>query len=187
MLVEKYGVQHISTGDLLRAEVKAGSEIGKQAGALMNAGKLVPDELVIGMVQQRLSGGEAAAKGWLLDGFPRTEAQAKSLAKAGIVPDAFVYLKVPDTVLVERVTGRRSDPVTNKIYHLKFNPPPQDDPAVLARLVQRSDDTEEKVKVRIAQFHANVAAVRQQYEGKIIEVDGTKPKKEVFAAITAKL
>lgn len=99
----------------------------------------------------------------------------------GITADCFIFLNVPDEVLVERVVGRRTDPVTGKIYHMKFSPP--EDETVKARLVQRSDDTEEKVKVRLEQFHANVDAVRNSYEDISITIDGTKKPDEVSKAI----
>ena len=184
MLVEKYGCVHISTGDLLRAAVQAGTEIGKQAGALMEAGALVPDALIIGIVRERLAESDCQARGWLLDGFPRTEAQADALVSAGIVADAFVYLKVPDELLLERVTGRRTDPVTGKGYHTKFSP--ATDPEVVARLTQRKDDTEEALQSRLVQFHTNIAAVRGKFADKLHEIDGTQKKEEVFANITNK-
>jgi adenylate kinase family enzyme len=142
--VQRYGVVHISTGDILRAEVKAGSELGLRAKEFMDAGKLVPDDLIISMVVARLRQQDVRERGFLLDGFPRTGEQAKALMEAGLGADAFVLLEVPDEVLVERVEGRRSDPQSGKIYHLKFNPP--ENAEVAARLVQRSDDTREKVR-----------------------------------------
>ncbi len=117
----------------------------------------------------------------MLDGFPRTPAQAEALAEAGVSADCFIFLNVPDDVLVERVVGRRTDPVTGKIYHMTFSPP--DDEEVLARLEQRSDDTEEKVKVRLEQFHANVDAVKGSYTDIAVEVDGTQKPEDVSAAI----
>ena len=108
-------------------------------------------------VQDRLNQDDCKTNGWLLDGFPRTPAQAEALASAGVKADCFLFLNVPDEILVERVVGRRTDPETGKIYHMTFSPP--EDEEVLARLEQRSDDTEEKVKVRLEQFHANVDAV----------------------------
>ena len=98
----KYNCVHISTGDMLRAAAKSGSELGLKAAALMEAGQLVPDDLIIGIVKDRLAQPDCAERGWLLDGFPRTEGQAEALAKMGIVPHAFVYLNVPDEMLVER-------------------------------------------------------------------------------------
>ena len=122
--------------------------------------------------------------GWLLDGFPRTPAQASALADAGVRADCFVFLNVPDSILVERVVGRRTDPITGRIYHVTFSPPSDEDADdVLARLVQRSDDTEEKVKVRLEQFHANVDAVRGSYVDIAVEVDGTQSPEDVSAVI----
>jgi adenylate kinase len=186
MLIDKYDLVHISTGDLLRAAVKAGTEIGKQAGALMEAGQLVPDALIIRMVKERIAQPDCVSKGWLLDGFPRTEAQADALMEAGIECDAFIYLKVPDEMLVERVVGRRTDPVTNMIYHLKFSPPPEDE-AVLSRLVHRADDTEETCVARLEQFHSHIGAVRSKFASIMHEIDGTQNKHAVFKDITEKL
>ena len=128
-IVKKYGVVHISTGDILREQVRNGTALGKEAKEYMCKGALVPDSVVIGMMKAKLSEPEVKAKGWLLDGFPRTAAQAKAMADIGIKADAFVQLEVPDSVLVERICLRRTDPVTGKIYHLKFNPPPLMSPA----------------------------------------------------------
>ena len=121
--------------------------------------------------------GDCREQGWLLDGFPRTQAQAKALEDAGISADCFIFLNVPDEILVERVVGRRTDPVTGKIYHMKFSRPSDDD--ILARLQQRSDDTEEKVKVRLQQFHANVDSVKDSYTNIAIIVDGNRAPSEV--------
>lgn len=172
IIKEKYGVVHLSTGDMLRAAVAAGTDVGKQAKDFMDAGKLVPDEVIIGVVKDRLDESDCVESGWLLDGFPRTPAQAEALADAGVTADCFIFLNVPDDVLVERVVGRRTDPETGKIYHMTFSPP--EDEEVLARLEQRSDDTEEKVKVRLEQFHANVDAVKGSYTDIAVEVEGTQ-------------
>lgn len=178
---QSLGVVHLSTGDMLRAAVAAQSEVGITAKEFMDAGKLVPDEVIIGVVQDRLTQSDCQDKGWLLDGFPRTRAQADALAEAGVSADCFLFLNVPDSVLVERVVGRRTDPVTGKIYHMTFSPP--DDEEVLARLEQRSDDTEEKVKVRLEQFHANVEAVKGCYTDIAVEVDGTAAPADVAGVI----
>ena len=136
-------------------------------------------------VKDRLAQEDCQTHGWLLDGFPRTQAQAQALADAGIQADCFIFLNVPDDVLVERVVGRRTDPVTGKIYHMTFSPPA--DAEVLGRLEQRSDDTEEKVKVRLEQFHANVDAVKDSYTEIAVTIDGNqKPEtvsNELFEAI----
>ncbi len=102
LIVQKFGLVHISTGDMLRAAGKAGTELGKKAAALMEAGQLVPDDLIIGIVMDRLAEDDCKTRGWLLDGFPRTQGQAQALVDKGIVPDAFLYLNVPDELLVER-------------------------------------------------------------------------------------
>ena len=166
---------------MLRAAVAAGTEVGKQAKDFMDAGKLVPDEVIIGVVKDRLDEADCVESGWLLDGFPRTPAQAEALADAGVSADCFIFLNVPDEVLVERVVGRRTDPETGKIYHMTFSPP--EDEEVLARLVQRSDDTEEKVKVRLVEFRANIDSVKGVYKDISVEVDGTKKPEEISATI----
>jgi len=181
LIKDKYGVVHLSTGDMLRAAVAAGTDVGKQAKDFMDSGKLVPDEVIIGIIKDRLFESDCVESGWLLDGFPRTPAQAEALADAGVSADCFIFLNVPDDVLVERVVGRRTDPETGKIYHMTFSPP--EDEEVLARLEQRSDDTEEKVKVRLEQFHANVDAVKGSYTDISVEVDGTQKPEEVSAEI----
>ena len=139
-------------------------------------------------MKERLDEDDCKTQGWLLDGFPRTQAQAQALADSGITADCFVFLDVPDEVLVERVVGRRTDPVTGKIYHMTFSPP--EDEEVLNRLEQRSDDTEEKVKVRLEQFHANVQAVKGSYTDIMVSVDGNRApsdvSKDVIESITAR-
>ena len=136
MIKSEFGLVHLSTGDILRAAVQEGTDLGKTAKGFMDAGQLVPDELIIDVICARLKQEDCQTQGWLLDGFPRTKAQADALTKAGMVPDCFLMLDVPEEVLVERVTGRRTDPVTGKIYHMTFKPP--ETPEISARLVQRS-------------------------------------------------
>jgi adenylate kinase len=114
-IVEEFKIPHLSTGDMLRAAVKAGSPLGKEARAYMDAGKLVPDSLVINLVKETLATPEFVNGGWLLDGCPRTAEQAKALQHANFNPDKVILLDVPDSALIERVTGRRSDPVTGAI------------------------------------------------------------------------
>uniref|UniRef100_M4FCW9 adenylate kinase n=1 Tax=Brassica campestris TaxID=3711 RepID=M4FCW9_BRACM len=167
LIVQKFGLVHISTGDLLRAEVSSGTEIGKKAKEFMNSGSLVPDEIVIAMVAARLSREDAKKNGWLLDGFPRTFAQAQSLDKLNVKPDIFLLLDVPDEILIERCVGRRLDPVTGKIYHIKSYPPESDE--VKARLVMRPDDTEEKVKARLQIYKQNSEAIISAYSDVMIK------------------
>jgi len=189
MIKKNFGLVHLSTGDMLRAAVAAKSDVGQAAKDFMDAGKLVPDDVIIGVVKDRLSEKDCMQNGWLLDGFPRTAAQADALAQSGICADCFIFLNVPDEILVERVVGRRTDPETGKIYHMTFSPP--EDKAILDRLEQRSDDTEEKVKVRLEQFHTNVEAVKGSYSDISVEIDGTaKPDevaKEIGVAISSKV
>lgn len=139
-------------------------------------------------VKDRLEESDCQANGWLLDGFPRTQAQAKALEDAGVSAGCFLFLDVPDEVLVERVVGRRTDPETGKIYHMTFSPP--DDEEILNRLEQRSDDTEEKVKVRLEQFHANVDAVKDSYTDIMVSIDGNRSpsvvSEEIVDAIKSK-
>jgi adenylate kinase len=180
---ELYDVVHLSTGDILRAAVAARTPVGIVAKGYMDAGKLVPDEVIINIVKDRLQEEDCQTRGWLLDGFPRTKAQAEALKEAGVCADCFIFLNVPDEILVERVVGRRTDPVTGKIYHVKYFPPPEGNPEILSRLVQRSDDTEEKVVVRLRQFHDNVAAVKGYYTDISVEIDGTSKPSEVSDAI----
>jgi len=170
-IVKDYGVVHISTGDLLRDHVKRGTKLGLEAKTAMDTGKLVSDDLVINMVKEKLGETEVKQRGFLLDGFPRTAAQAKAMDKAGITADVFLSLEVPDSVLVERICGRRTDPVTGKIYHLKFSPPPND-PAVQGRLVHRSDDTEQALKSRLVGFHANNSAISDYYKKILVHING---------------
>eukprot|EP00891_Asterochloris_glomerata_P003957 jgi/Astpho2/3957/e_gw1.00063.156.1_t len=179
-IVEQFGLVHISVGDLLRAEVEAGTPAGRKAQQFMDAGNLVPNEVVVEMVTNRLSEADVREHGWLLDGYPRSGAQADAIEQQGIRPDVFILITVPDDLLVERVTGRRMDPETGEIYHLKFKPPPED---VQDRLIQRSDDTAEKMKTRIATHNSNVEAVLGYYKDITVEVDGTKSMEEVSAQI----
>lgn len=189
-IVARFGVVHISTGDLLRAEVKAGSETGKKAEELMKMGALVPDELIFTMVKARLNQADVRERGWLLDGFPRTVHQALELDKAGIIPQALVLLDVPDAVVSERITGRRNDPVSGKVYHLTFNPPPEDE-EVIARLVQRKDDTQEAIVARLATYHRNLEYIVENYKSVVARVDGNRDvagiSADVCTAIDARL
>lgn len=175
---EEYGVVHLSTGDMLRAAVEANSHLGLEAKSFMDKGELVPDSTIIGIVMERLQESDCVSRGWLLDGFPRTGTQADALAKAGAQCDIVILLDVPDSILVERVVGRRSDPLTGKIYHMTYSPP--EDGTIASRLVQRSDDTEEKVKVRVAAYHKNLASILDKYKGKVFRVDGARAPKAIW-------
>ncbi|OMO52336.1 Adenylate kinase [Corchorus capsularis] len=180
-----YGLVHISTGDLLRAEVSSGTEIGNKAKEFMNSGKLIPDEIVTAMVTARLSRQDAKEKGWLLDGYPRSFAQARSLEELNVRPDIYIVLDVPDEILIDRCVGRRLDPVTGRIYHVKNFPPESDE--IKARLVTRSDDTEEKVKSRLEVYKQNAAAISSTYTSITNKLDGNRPKEVVFKDIDSLL
>jgi adenylate kinase len=188
-LVDTYRIPHISSGDMLRAAVKEGTELGRQADAFMKAGGLVPDDVVIGMVIDRVRKPDAA-RGFMLDGFPRTTPQAEALdaamRAAGVELDAVVLIEVPDELLVERATGRRSHPETGEIYHLKYNPPPEE---IADRVIHRKDDTPEAVEQRLLKYHSETAPIIPFYEAKGIlrRVDGVGTPAEVTARISAAL
>lgn len=178
MIVEQFNLTHIATGDLLRAEVAAGTEAGMLAQEYMQKGQLVPNEIVVAMVKNKL---DIAPNGWLLDGYPRSLSQAEALEAFDIHPQIFILLEVPEEILVQRVVGRRLDPVTGKIYHLMYSPP--ETPEIAARLTQRDDDTEAKVKLRLKTHSSNVQSVLDTYKDVIKVVDGNRPKDQVFADI----
>lgn len=184
-LVERYAIPHISSGDMLRAAVAEGTELGRQADGFMKAGQLVPDDVVIGMVIERI-GKPDAAGGFMLDGFPRTRPQAEALdaalTAAGVALDRVLLIEVPDHLIVERIVGRRSDPQTGAIYHLKFNPPPAE---IAGRLVQRKDDTEEACRARLDKYHSETAPIVPFYEDKgiLVRVNGDGPPDEVTRRI----
>jgi adenylate kinase len=179
-IVEEYGLVHISVGDLLRAEVAAGTPAGMKAKQYMDNGDLVPNEVVVEMVKNKLAEPEVAKNGWLLDGYPRSAEQAEAIEAENIRPDVFLLINVPDESLVERVVGRRTDPETGEIYHLKFKPPPED---IIGRLEQRSDDTEEKVRRRLETYHKNVDAVVGYYKNELVDIDGAQDMGVVFDSI----
>lgn len=188
-LIERLNIPHISSGDMLRAAVKAGGELGKKADECMKAGQLVPDDVVIAMVIERI-GMDDCQKGFMLDGFPRTRPQAEALdaemARAGFSLDCVLLIEVPDEFIVERITGRRSDPDTGAIYHMTFNPPPAD---VMPRLVQRKDDTEDACTQRLKKYHSETAPIVPFYEERNIlsRVDGCGTPDEVTTRIVKAL
>lgn len=188
-LLAHYGIPHVSTGDMLRAAVKAGTEMGKVADGYMKAGKLLPDDVMVGIVRDRLKQDDAKV-GVLLDGFPRTVPQAEALdemlEEEGISLDAVVLLEVPDDLIVRRIVGRRSDPETGTIYHLEFNPPPAE---IMDRLVHRKDDEEGAIRVRLSGYHAQTAPIIPFYEAKglLKRVDGVGTPDEVTERILAAL
>jgi adenylate kinase len=187
VLTEKFGVPKVSTGDMLRAALKDGTALGKEAAKYMNEGGLVPDSVVIGLVEERL-GMPDAKPGFILDGFPRTVAQAEALdallKRLGTPLDFIVQIDVPRDLLMERATLRRTDKRTGQIYHLKYSPPPPD-----AELEHRPDDHEEKVKTRLDVYDAQTAALLPHYEklGVLRRVDGVGSPKEVTARMLSQI
>ncbi|KAJ7544773.1 hypothetical protein O6H91_09G092600 [Diphasiastrum complanatum] len=147
----------------------------------MDQGKLVPDEVVVTMVTQKLAQSHAKKKGWLLDGYPRSLSQAEALQALGIKPSIFILLEVPEDILIDRVVGRRIDPITGKIYHLTYSPPKT--PEIASRLIQRSDDTVDRAKLRLQMHAKNMEPVLSVYKDFIKKVDGDADKDAVFAEI----
>lgn len=188
-LVDHYQIPHISTGDMFRAAVKEGTPMGQEADRYMKAGQLVPDEVVIGLVRERLAQPDTQV-GFMLDGFPRTRPQAEALAEAldkdGVKLDVVLLLEVPDELIVERIVGRRTDPETGVIYHLTFNPPPAE---LLGRLNHRKDDTEEAVRQRLEAYHSMTAPIVPYYEsaGLLKRVNGVGAPDDVTSSIQAAL
>ena len=182
-LARALGIPKVSTGDMLRAARDAGTELGKLADGIMSAGKLVPDDLVIRLVDERLSQPDAA-RGFILDGFPRTLPQARALdellLRRGEELDAAICIDLPRELLMERATLRRTDVRTGQIYHLKYNPPPDS-----AQLVHRDDDKEETVRKRLDAYDNMTAPLLPYYQGKnmLRHVDGVGSPGEVSARI----
>jgi len=185
-----YRITQISTGDLLRNAVREGTELGKQAEPLMREGRLVPDDLVIGLIEERLARGDNE-NGILFDGFPRTLPQAEALDAAltrlGLKMDKVISLEVPEEILVDRVTGRRSCPVCGSVYHVRTRPPKVEGRCDLdgTELIQRSDDTAEKLEKRLEVFRTEIPKVKEYYrkKGLLAEVDGTGNPEEVYERI----
>ena len=151
---EKYNIPQISTGDMLRAAIKAGTDLGLAAKKVMDAGGLVSDDIMIGLVKDRLQDADCA-NGYLFDGFPRTIAQADAMKDAGINVDYVLEIDVPDESIIERMDGRRSHPGSGRVYHVKFNPPKVEgiDDVTGEPLIQRDDDKAETVKKRLDVYH----------------------------------
>ena len=174
-ITEKFGIPQISTGDMLRAAVKAGTPLGLEATAIMDAGKLVSDELIINLVKDRIAQPDCA-KGFLFDGFPRTIPQAEALVTAGVELDAVVEIAVADEEIVKRIAGRRVHEASGRVYHVIYNPPKVEgkDDETGDSLVQRKDDTEETVRHRLAVYHDQTKPLVDFYQ-KLAAANG-KPK-----------
>ena len=164
-IMEKYGIPQISTGDMLRAAVKSGSELGLQAKELMDNGKLVTDALVIALVKERIKQDDCR-NGFLLDGFPRTIPQADAMKEAGITVDFVLEFDVPDEIIVDRIIGRRVHAGSGRVYHVKYNPPKTEnkDDVTGEELTIRKDDQEETVRKRLVEYHQLTAPLIQYYQ-----------------------
>jgi adenylate kinase len=195
-LTKKYNIPQISTGDMLRAAIKEGTQMGKLAKEAMDAGKLVTDDIIIGLVKDRIAQDDCK-NGYLLDGFPRTLAQADAVTNAGIEIDAVIEIDVPDEEIVKRMSGRRAHLASGRTYHVVFNPPKVEgkDDVTGEDLVQRDDDKEDVVLDRLKVYHEQTEPLIGYYKEqaqknpklKYITVDGTADIKEVEEAIVSQL
>lgn len=183
-IVDLTSKPQVSTGDMLRAALSEGSKLGVEAKSFMEAGELVPDDVIIGLISERLKMDDAK-NGVLFDGFPRTIAQARELAKIAEV-SAVVSIEVPDESIVRRIVGRRMDPETGEIYHIDFKPAPE---SIINRLIQRKDDNELTVRNRLKAYHEQTSPLAIWYEnqGLLIKVDGEQTIKNVGDQIISKL
>jgi adenylate kinase len=181
-LMKKFGIPQISTGDMLRGAIKAGTEMGLAAKKVMDAGKLVSDDIIIGLVKERIAQ-EDCANGFLLDGFPRTIPQADAMKDAGVKVDHCIEFDVPDDVIVDRMSGRRVHPGSGRVYHTTYNPPKIDgkDDDTGEDLIVRDDDKEATVRDRLAIYHDQTKPLVNYYQTAANEglchyhkLDGTK-------------
>ncbi|MFZ1180874.1 MAG: adenylate kinase [Herbaspirillum sp.] len=197
---EKYNIPQISTGDMLRAAIAAGTELGIAVKRVMDAGRLVSDDIIISLVEDRLQQADCV-NGYLFDGFPRTVPQADAMRKAGVQIDYVLEIDVPDSAVVERMSGRRVHPASGRIYHAKFNPPKLDgkDDVTGEALVQRDDDKEEIVRRRLSVYHEQTEVLVGYYSKwaesgqpgapKYLKITGVGPVEQirdsVFAALSS--
>ena len=195
-ICQKYGIPQISTGDMLRAAVKAGTPLGLQADAVMKAGALVSDELIINLVKERIAQPDCA-KGFLFDGFPRTIPQADAMKAAGVKLDYVLEIDVPFEAIIERMSGRRSHPASGRTYHVKFNPPKVEgkDDVTGEDLIQREDDKEETVRHRLSVYHSQTKPLVDFYQSlaaaegtpKYSRIEGVGSVEEITAKVLAAL
>ncbi len=195
---EQFNIPQISTGDMLRAAVKAGTPLGLEAKSFMDSGGLVPDSVIIGMVSERIKEADCA-NGFLFDGFPRTIPQAEAMKNAGVMIDFVVEIDVPDSAIMERMTGRRSHIASGRTYHIKFNPPKVEgkDDITGEDLVQRADEAPEVVNKRLVEYHnlteplvayyANWAKTGLAGAPKHVKVNGLGEMNSIRDAIFAQL
>ncbi|MBY4595255.1 adenylate kinase [Ottowia caeni] len=176
-ICQQYGIPQISTGDMLRAAVKAGTPLGLQAKSVMDSGALVSDDIIIGLVKERIAEPDCAA-GFLFDGFPRTIPQAEAMKQAGVMLDYVLEIDVPFDAIIERMSGRRSHPGSGRTYHVKFNPPKVEglDDVTGEPLVQREDDKEETVKKRLQVYSEQTRPLVDYYSSWAKAEPGSAPK-----------
>ena len=176
-ITQKYGIPQISTGDMLRAAVKAGTPLGLAAKKVMDSGFLVSDDIIIGLVKERIKAPDCAS-GFLFDGFPRTIPQAEAMRESGVRIEHVVEIAVPDAVIIERMSGRRVHQASGRTYHMKYNPPKNDtkDDVTGEHLIQRVDDKEETVKNRLGIYHDQTEPLVGFYEQWYQIGDGSAPR-----------
>jgi adenylate kinase len=176
-ICEKYGIPQISTGDMLRAAIKAGTPLGIEAKKVMDAGRLVSDDIIIGLVKERLLQDDCQA-GYLFDGFPRTLPQAEAMKSVGAALDFVLEIDVADSEIIDRMSGRRVHPASGRTYHVRFNPPRIEgkDDVTGEDLVQREDDKEETVKKRLEVYHLQTAPLIEYYKNWYALGDASAPK-----------
>jgi adenylate kinase len=167
LICQRYNIPQISTGDMLRAAIREGTELGLKAKSVMDAGGLVSDDLIIGLVKDRLTQSDAI-NGCIFDGFPRTIPQAEALESAGVAIDHVIEIEVPDEEIVQRLSGRRQHPASGRIYHLVYNPPKVDgkDDVTGEDLVQRPDDLEETIRRRLGSYHSETEQLVGFYQSR---------------------
>jgi adenylate kinase len=176
-LCQKYGIPQISTGDMLRAAIKAGTELGLAAKKVMDAGGLVSDDIIIGLVKDRIAQPDCA-NGFLFDGFPRTIPQADAMKAAGVNLDFVLEIDVPDEAIIERMSGRRVHVASGRTYHVKYNPPKVEgkDDATGEDLIQRDDDQEDTVRKRLDVYHSQTKPLVTYYSGWATTGDANAPR-----------
>lgn len=174
---ERYGIPQISTGDMLRAAVKAGTPLGLAAKKVMDAGQLVSDDIIIGLVKERLKEADCA-HGYLFDGFPRTIPQADAMKAAGVRVDVVLEIAVPDADIIDRMSGRRVHVASGRTYHVRFNPPKADgkDDLTGEPLIQRDDDREDVVRKRLEVYHAQTSVLVEYYSRWAAAGDASAPR-----------
>ena len=187
LISKQFAIPQISTGDILRNEVKKSTELGKQAKNFMNKGELVPDDVIVGMMESRIKADDCS-NGFILDGFPRTVEQADALGrmldKNKLKLNCSLLIDVPEDVIIERLTGRRVCPNCGEVYHLKYNPPKNDNVCDKCgtELIQRDDDKKETVKNRLDVYNRSTAPLINYYErkGKLIKINGMGSIDQIF-------